>query len=153
METSGTDPATGATARGLLDAHAIGVTPQRMAVLTYLLARPGHPDAEEVYAAMVDRGAVISLASVYNTLRLFAEKGLVMPLEMVENRQRFDAVLHPHGHFRCTQCGEIRNFPCAADALPAPGLEGCRITRRDVHFHGICENCLNKKEEEPHGSP
>ena len=141
----------GRQARQLLKAHAIGITAQRLAVLEYLKERPGHPDAEAVYEAMAARGTVISLASVYNTLRLFASKGLVAPLELDEHSVRFDAELTPHGHFRCTSCGVIRNFAYDAAALPAAELAGCRIARRDVHFHGICENCLEQNKEEPHG--
>lgn len=140
-----------AEARRMLHAHGIAVTRQRLSVLAYLRERPGHPDADEVYQAMTARGAAISLASVYNTLRLFAEKGLVTPVELDENRLRFDADLTPHGHFRCTACGRIDNFPCDVDALPANGLDGYVITRRDVNFHGICKGCLNQQKEEPYG--
>lgn len=142
---AGDPSAEGQAQRMALRAHGIGVTRQRVAVLSYLMDNPGHPDAEQVFRAMRARSVPISLASVYNTLHLFSDKGLLIPLDMEEGRVRFDTRLLPHAHFRCSVCGGIRDLPLDVSALPAPGAEGCRIDRRDVSFYGVCDRCLHQQ--------
>jgi len=130
-----------------------GIIPsvQRIEIMEYLLTCGGHPAAEQVYRALKQRGLRISKATVYNTLRLFAEKGLVRVLAMENNENRFDRNTQDHGHFICERCGAISDFAIGSgDAVNtvSGALLRCRIRQRDVYYRGICPDCLQKESKE-----
>ncbi len=124
----------------LLEEKGISPTFQRTEVLGYLLNSRDHPDAEEIYRALEGQG-LISKATVYNTLKLFAEKGLVTTVAIDRERLRFDAVTAPHGHFRCGGCSRIFDFPVLSVDLPEESLPGFLISEREVYFKGLCPDC------------
>ncbi len=117
-------------------------------MLAYLRDHRGHPTAEEIYEHVVAEIPTLSKATVYNTLHLFAEAGLVRVVDTVDPDTRYDAVLQPHGHFRCDACGALIDFPLDLERLPAEGLEGYQIRERHVTFKGLCPDCLARKTSE-----
>jgi Fe2+ or Zn2+ uptake regulation protein len=120
--------------------HGISITQQRLVVLRCLMEAEGHPDAEEIYAAVGKQDQVISMATVYNTLNLFAAKGMLSTLEIDGHTLRFDKETAPHGHFQCAACGAIFNFPVEMEAL-GEALPGFLVTKQDVYLKGICPAC------------
>jgi Fe2+ or Zn2+ uptake regulation protein len=126
-----------------------GILPsvQRIEIMDYLYKHQGHPTAEQIFKELKQKGIHISKATVYNTLKLFEEKGLVRVLTMEDNENRFDIITHDHGHFICETCGAIFDF--AVQAAPAAdmgsgALKDCAVRQRDVYFKGVCSKCLNK---------
>lgn len=116
-----------------------GIQPsaQRVAVAEYLLETTDHPSAEEVWARVRAKFPMISRATVYNTVNLFAEKGLVKPLVLTEGRVVFDPDLQPHHHFVDDETGIIHDVPW--DALRVSGtdrLEGFELREYAVVLHG-----------------
>jgi len=65
------------SARERLEAAGINITPQRLAIGELLFTGPQHLTAEEIYDKVRNRRMVVSRATVYNTLNLFTEKGLL----------------------------------------------------------------------------
>jgi Fe2+ or Zn2+ uptake regulation protein len=127
----------------------IGILPsvQRIEIMDYLYKHQGHPTAEQIFMALKQKGVNISKATVYNTLKLFEEKGLVRVLTMEDNENRFDIIMHDHGHFICEKCGAIFDFDIDAGkvASMAPGpLKDCRVNQKDIYFRGVCSKCLNE---------
>ena len=90
-----------------LTEHGIKPSPQRMAVMEYLIANPVHPTVEAIHAALVGRMPTLSKTTVYNTLKLFVESGAAQVLTINEKMTNFDADVEPHAHFLCAECGEI----------------------------------------------
>ena len=130
-----------------------GVVPsvQRIEILDYLRTYMHHPTAEQIFNALRKKGPRISKATVYNTLHLFAEKGLVRVLTAQGKENRFDIITHDHGHFICEKCGTIYNFDVNADrfAETASGfLKDCKINQKDFYIKGVCANCLQTKSQE-----
>ncbi len=95
----------------LLRQHGIQPTPQRVAVAQVALARKGHPSAEDVLEKVRQKHPTVSRATVYNTLNLFVEKGLLRQQWLTEGSAVFDAEVHPHHHFIDDQTGEICDVP------------------------------------------
>lgn len=127
-----------------------GIVPsvQRIEILEYLSACGFHPTAEQIYGALKERNAHISKATVYNTLHLFAQKGLVRVLAMEDNENRFDIKTRDHGHFICETCGGIADFALDFSRALDPMedvLKGCKISQKDVYVKGVCAACLKKK--------
>jgi Fe2+ or Zn2+ uptake regulation protein len=108
--------------KDVLRAHGISPTSQRVAVAEYLLDTDEHPSADQVWDRVKGRIPVISRATVYNTLNLFVEKGLVRSYTLTEGAQVFDPKTQPHHHFIDEETGRIHDVPW--DALRVEGLEG-----------------------------
>jgi Fe2+ or Zn2+ uptake regulation protein len=107
--------------KDVLRQHGISPTSQRVAVAEYLLGTDEHPSADQVWDRVKGRIPVISRATVYNTLNLFVDKGLVRSYTLTEGAQVFDPKIEPHHHFIDEETGEIHDVPW--DALRVEGLD------------------------------
>lgn len=126
-----------------------GIRPsvQRVAVMDYLLAHRTHPTVEEVYEAVAERIPTLSKTTVYNTLKLLAERGAVAQLAIEPGCSRFDGDTSPHGHLYCTVCGGVYDiFLARMPELPVPEGEaaGHRIDTVQLHYRGVCRECRSK---------
>jgi Fur family iron response transcriptional regulator len=116
--------------------HGIHPTSQRVAVADYLLFTTEHPSADEVWARVQERLPVISRATVYNTLNLFVEKGLVRSHTLKEGAQVFDPKTEPHHHF-IDETGAIHDIAWhALEVVGAQGLPGLEVTEVQVVLRG-----------------
>jgi Fur family transcriptional regulator, iron response regulator len=91
--------------------HGIQPTPQRIAVAEFVLSTDTHPTADEVWIQVRDRCPMLSRATVYNTLNLFAEKGLLKAAPLKEGGVVFDAHVEPHHHFIDEESGKVFDVP------------------------------------------
>lgn len=87
-------------------------TPSRLAVLDAVLQSQGHFDAEGLYYRMISGGKKISRATVYNTLDLLQECGLVSKYRFAEHSSRYEKAFgRPHHHHLiCLECGDLIEF-------------------------------------------
>src|SRR5690625_1590399 len=76
----------------------VRITPQRHAVLEYLLTSMSHPTADEIYRALEGKFPNMSVATVYNNLRILKEIGLVRELTYGDDSSRFDSNMRDHYH-------------------------------------------------------
>ena len=97
-----------------LASHGIQPTPQRIAVAEYVLNTVDHPTADEVWMSVRDRCPTLSRATVYNTLNLFAEKGLLKTQRLKEGVVVFDPHVTPHHHFIDEETGKVYDIPWEA---------------------------------------
>ncbi len=126
-------------------------THQRMEIYKEVVRNPVHPDAETVFLKVRDRMPTISLDTVYRTLWLLRDLGLVNTLGTAYDRTRFDADLTPHHHFICQKCGKTVDFSSKElDELKFSGhgadFGGARISQ--VILHGVCADCAGGEKEE-----
>ncbi len=91
--------------------HGVQATPQRLEVAEVVFAKPQHLSADQIIAAIRARGARVSKATVYNTLNLFCEKGLLRTVEIDPTRQFYDSTSMPHHHFYNVDTGELTDIP------------------------------------------
>ena len=123
------------------------VTPQRLEVLRYLDNNRTHPTAEQIYSDLKGKNPALSKTTVYNTLELFKEKGLVHALTISSSEQHFDVVITNHHHFLCEKCKRIIDIEVECPYLEKILRGGHRIDEVHGYFRGICEECLNKTEQ------
>jgi Fur family peroxide stress response transcriptional regulator len=125
-----------------------GIKPsiQRVKILEYLIKERNHPTAEELFHDLEKDVNSLSKATVYNTLALFAKKGLVRVLTFENNENRYDVDTLDHGHFFCESCGAVADFKIDISDFKADALEKCKITQKDVYFRGVCAACLAKEQ-------
>ena len=115
-----------------LAAHGVRPTPQRLAVARVLLDRPQHLSAEAIAARLKARGLSASKATIYNTLRLFADRGLVREVLVDPERVFFDSTPGAHHHLwneDTHELTDIPSLPVGLDGLPPlpPGTEAAGV--------------------------
>jgi Fe2+ or Zn2+ uptake regulation protein len=118
-------------------------TPQRYAVLDYVMRHPVHATAEEVYHAVNRTDPRASRATVYNNLHALVEAGLVREVRLEGRSARFDANTGRHHHFVCERCGRVEDI-CWFDVprLARRSQLGSRVVREyEMVFRGTCEIC------------
>ncbi|HEU4418753.1 MAG TPA: transcriptional repressor [Planctomycetota bacterium] len=97
-----------------LERHDIRASAQRDAIAQYVLATSEHPSADQVWARVKADFPMVSRATVYNTLQLFARKGLLKQLVLAEGRVVYDPKVEPHHHFVDDESGAIEDIPWGA---------------------------------------
>ena len=95
----------------LLRKHGVNATPQRVEIAELLLARPQHVSADQVLQAVNRTDSLVSKATVYNTLGLFADKGLVREVIVDPSRVVYDSNMSSHHHFYNMDSGELVDIP------------------------------------------
>lgn len=86
-------------------------TPQRLDVAQVILSRPQHLSADQIIAGTRKMGSRVSKATVYNTLNLFCQRGLVRTVEVDPSRLFYDSTIEPHHHFYNLETGELVDIP------------------------------------------
>ncbi len=127
----------------------IKVTQQRIEIFREVAQTEEHPDADKIYQRVRDRLPTVSLDTVYRTLWLLNDLGLVVTLGSSREPTRFDANLERHHHFVCRQCGFTRDFVSKdldnlvlPDALRSFG----NVEQALVEVRGLCSDCLEKEQ-------
>jgi Fur family transcriptional regulator, iron response regulator len=92
---------------GLLERHGIRPTQQRVKVAEVLLAAPTHLTADQLLATLREAPSRVSKATIYNTLKLFVDKGLVRQIHLDPERCVYDSSIAPHHHFQNIDTGEM----------------------------------------------
>jgi Fe2+ or Zn2+ uptake regulation protein len=95
----------------LLEMHGIKPSAQRVAIARYVLHTDEHPSADEVWARVKKPFPMVSRATIYNTLNLFVERGLLRHLVLTEGRLAFDSNVERHHHFIDEDTGKIYDLP------------------------------------------
>lgn len=134
---------TGIDLKKLLIEKQIKPSHQRIKVLEYLVNHRVHPSVDQIFLALHEDIPTLSKSTVYNTLNVLLEGGLVRVLSLDENEARYDILTESHGHIKCDICGTIYNFEVDMDHLHAKGLDGFQIKEKSVFFHGVCPNCIH----------
>jgi Fur family iron response transcriptional regulator len=100
--------------------HGVLPTPQRLEVAEVLLDRPQHLSADQLLDKLRANGSRVSKATVYNTLNLFGERGLVRELTIDPSRKFYDSTTHPHHHFFHVETGKLSDI--SAEQIEVLGL-------------------------------
>ena len=93
------------------DKHGILATPQRLEIAGILLEKPQHLSAEQIIDVLREGGSGVSKATVYNTLHLFVERGLVKECIVDPERRYYDSNTRAHHHFYDVDSGQLTDIP------------------------------------------
>ncbi|MCP8617989.1 peroxide-responsive transcriptional repressor PerR [Salirhabdus salicampi] len=122
----------------------VRITPQRHAVLEYLIHSMNHPTADDIYKALEGKFPNMSVATVYNNLRVFREIGLVRELTYGDSSSRFDCNTSEHYHIICETCGKIVDFHYPSldevESL-AEQVTGFEVSHHRMEVYGTCKQC------------
>lgn len=120
----------------MLQHYKISPTRQRVEIAEFLFQRPQHLSAEKILDGVTDAGNRVSRATVYNTMGLFTNKGVVREVLIDRERVFYDTNTEVHQHLYNVDTGELTDvFDAEVTMLSEPELpEGLRIIDTDVVF-------------------
>jgi Fur family peroxide stress response transcriptional regulator len=130
--------------RSAVRAAGVKLTHQRLEIFREVASSLDHPDAESVLRGVRRRIPAVSIDTVYRTLWMLNELGLITTLGPRRDSVRFDANLERHHHFVCVRCGLTRDFDSAelgALRVPTSIRELGRVTATQVEVQGVCRRC------------
>jgi Fur family peroxide stress response transcriptional regulator len=129
----------------------VKLTHQRLEIFREIASSLEHPDAKTVFRTIQARIPTVSLDTVYRTLWMLNDLGLITTLDPRREGVRFDANLEPHHHYICVRCGLARDFESAelntlrvSDAVKGFGS----VVATHVEVRGICDRCAREQTEE-----
>ncbi|MBD3348751.1 MAG: transcriptional repressor [Candidatus Eisenbacteria bacterium] len=129
----------------------VKLTHQRLEIFREVASSADHPSAEAVLKALRPRLPTLSLDTVYRTLWLLSDLGLVSTLGPRREVARFDANLARHHHYVCARCGLTRDFESEElNALPIPEsvADFGSVDATSVEVRGVCSRCAKEEIEE-----
>ena len=125
----------------LLKEHGIRPTPQRIAVYQYLDEHRTHAQADTIYKNLVQQYPSFSRTTIYNSIRVLEEEGLIIPIVIDGTVIRYDANTNGHGHFKCVSCGTVFDVMDNPRVPPPESLEQFEVRSSVSNYYGRCPKC------------
>ncbi len=121
------------------------VTPQRIAICEFILSSKDHPTADQVYQVVKKKYPTLSLATVYQTLGLLTEIGMLQELGFTDGISRYDPDTSPHINIICRNCGKIQDYQ--AESIKKLwsqiiGDLGFKPIGQRLDIYRYCDQCL-----------
>lgn len=126
-----------------LKAAGHNVTTQRLLIWRALQDSPAHPSANEIYERLKREHPTVGLATVYNTLELFEDEGVIRAFS-VDGVTHYDTDVRPHINLVCERCGQVqdvRDVPVVRWQQMVADVSGFEVTGHKLDFHGLCPRC------------
>jgi Fur family peroxide stress response transcriptional regulator len=125
-------------------------TPQRIAIAQIVLNSKDHPTAEQVYQAVKKKYPTLSPATVYLTLHLLTEIGLLQELGFSDRVSRYDPDTSPHINIVCKNCGKIQDYE--AESIKTLWFQiikdlGFKPIGQRLDIYRFCDQCQDNMRE------
>jgi Fur family peroxide stress response transcriptional regulator len=111
----------------------------RMVIIKYLLSNKNHHTAESIHKAISKDYPSISVATIYNTLKLLTKEGFLKQLFIEGEKVFYDSTPGFHSHFICRICGKIKDVSEKPKKICK--INGDRVEEVYVYYYGLCEEC------------
>lgn len=130
-----------------LSHHGVKGSVQRVAVMKFLLEHHTHPSVDEIYNELVKELPTLSKTTIYNTLKLFVDQGVVRMLTIDGRNANFDCDVSEHAHFFCTCCENIYDVPQPEFSIKSENSlpMGFKAEQTEFYYKGLCPTCHTGK--------
>ena len=133
----------------------IKITRKRQAILDVLKNTDEHLTAENIYFILKRKNIKVGLATIYRTLDLFYQNGIVNKINIGDGTIRYEYVdrerIHHH-HLVCIKCGKVMEYTDEEEPLFLEQLAerikknyGFSVLSHEIYLYGICKECNEKK--------
>lgn len=127
-------------------------TPERFAILEHIYSVKGHFDMDSLYKSMIDVNFRVSRATLYNTIDLLLDCGLVVKHQFGGNISKYERAYgnENHDHIICTSCGEVWESKNGNLFTPAQQkkIKKFTVSYYSMYIYGICSKCSHSKKME-----
>lgn len=124
-------------------------TPERYAILEHVYSTKGHFDMESLYNSMSKEGFRVSRATLYNTIELLLNCGLVVKHQFGANVSQYERAFgnENHDHLICISCGEVKEYKNENLFIPSQQkrLQRFKISYYSMYIYGVCNKCTKSK--------
>ena len=129
----------------LLKHYQLKATPQRMAIIE-LMHHSGHINIDELYQAIREKFASISLATLYKNIHTMMDVSLIREVKIPGQKTKYEIEKEPHAHVMCKCCGELKDIPFNANTLLKTSMEISHYQAEEVSIviSGMCPECRKK---------
>jgi len=126
----------------MLRAHHLKATPQRLEIAT-TLHKYGHVNIELLYEIMLNKFNSISLATIYKNINIMIENAFIQEVKIPNQKSVYELTKEAHSHLVCQKCGMIEDIEIdlASTTAQAAAKSNFQITKADLVFSGVCQNC------------
>ncbi|MBN1365596.1 MAG: transcriptional repressor [Syntrophaceae bacterium] len=124
-------------------------TVQRNAIINYLKENTSHPTVNDIYQTVSKEISSISLTTVYNTLYLLKQEGIIRELVIPkQDCKRYDANVLPHSHLICQKCSKIIDADLSFQSgITEEQKQSLDFQTEDVYIYGLCSSCKSKRND------
>ena len=135
-----------------LSKHNHRKTPERFAILDHIYSTKGHFDMESLYNVMSTDSFRVSRATLYNTIELLLDCGLVIKHQFGANVSQYERAYgnENHDHLICTSCGDVKEYKNGNLFIPSQQkrLQRFKISYYSMYIYGVCNKCQKEKQAE-----
>ena len=132
-----------------LTQHKHRKTPERYAILDHIYSTKGHFDMESLYTSMTEANFRVSRATLYNTIELLLDSGLVVKHQFGANVSQYERAHgnENHDHMICLSCGEVKEHKNSNLFTPSQQkkLQRFKVSYYSMYIYGTCAKCLRAK--------
>lgn len=133
-----------------LESKKLRKTPERYAILDKIFSTNDHFDIESLYLSLEKDSYHVSRATVYNTIDLLCECGMVRKHQFGNQMAQYEKVSAAinHHHLICTECGKIKEVkdPEFLAYMNSKKYPAFSISYFNLYVYGVCNNCLRKNK-------
>ncbi|NDV68094.1 Fur family transcriptional regulator [Dysgonomonas sp. 25] len=137
---------------GYLTMHKHRKTPERFAILEHIYQISGHFDMDTLFNSMKNSNFRVSRATLYNTIELLLDSGLVVKHQFGANVSQYERAYgnENHDHFICLNCREVKEYKNSNLFTPAQQkrFQRFQVSYYSLYIYGICNKCQRAKKAE-----
>lgn len=128
-------------------------TPERFAILDYIYSTKGHFEMDSLYQSMNNSNFRVSRATLYNTIELLLDCGLVVKHQFGANVSQYERAYgnENHDHLICIKCGDVKEYKNSNLFTPSQQkkLQRFKVSYYSMYIYGTCNKCqkANQKTE------